>query len=122
MARAQLPALSVLNGTLVQLSDLEFPIAERLRPNDTAQSIPIVNYGFAIAKAIQWLGNRYLLAIPMNATRKHEKGKPTFGSQLPRELIRELISRTSLSPPLSSARTEVSAEPLKPYLPGSHSR
>ena len=31
---------------------------------DRSQSLPIVNYASAIAKAIEWLGDRYLLAKP----------------------------------------------------------
>ena len=31
---------------------------------DSSQSLPVVNYASAIAKAIEWLGDRYLLAKP----------------------------------------------------------
>jgi hypothetical protein len=36
------------------------------------QSPPSANYSSAIAKAVEWLGDRYLLARPINApTRPH---------------------------------------------------
>jgi hypothetical protein len=31
------------------------------------QSLPIANYSSAVARAIEWLGNGYLLAKPINA-------------------------------------------------------
>jgi hypothetical protein len=31
------------------------------------QSIPVKNYSSAIAKAVEWLGDRYLLAKPINS-------------------------------------------------------
>jgi hypothetical protein len=31
------------------------------------RSLPISNYGSAIARAVEWLGDRYLLAKPINA-------------------------------------------------------
>jgi hypothetical protein len=36
------------------------------------RSLPVANYSPAIAKAVDWLGNRYLLAQPINASRKHQ--------------------------------------------------
>jgi hypothetical protein len=33
------------------------------------QALPVANYSFAIARALEWLGDRYLLARPMNASR-----------------------------------------------------
>lgn len=38
--------------------------------NQTLQSLPVANYGPAIAKAVEWLGRRYLLAKPINARRE----------------------------------------------------
>jgi hypothetical protein len=32
------------------------------------QSLPVANYNPAIARAVEWLGGRYLLAKPINAT------------------------------------------------------
>jgi hypothetical protein len=37
--------------------------------NHSLQPMPVVNYSSAIARAVQWLGNRYLLAKPVNAGR-----------------------------------------------------
>jgi hypothetical protein len=33
------------------------------------QSLPVANYSPAIARAVKWLGDRYLLAKPINAGR-----------------------------------------------------
>jgi hypothetical protein len=33
------------------------------------ESMPVANYSSAIARAVEWLGDRYLLARPMNAPR-----------------------------------------------------
>jgi hypothetical protein len=35
--------------------------------NQTLQSLPVANYSPSIARAIEWLGDRYLLAKPINA-------------------------------------------------------
>lgn len=36
---------------------------------DTIRSLPVANYSPAIARAVDWLGDRYLLAKPINAPR-----------------------------------------------------
>jgi hypothetical protein len=36
---------------------------------DTPRSLPVANYSPAIARALDWLGDRYLLAQPINAPR-----------------------------------------------------
>jgi len=33
----------------------------------TAPSLPVSNYSSAIARAVEWLGDRYLLATPVNS-------------------------------------------------------
>jgi hypothetical protein len=33
----------------------------------TRQRLPVSNYGSAVARALEWLGDRYLLAKPINA-------------------------------------------------------
>jgi hypothetical protein len=38
------------------------------RQRHESQSLPLANYSSAIAKAVEWLGDRYLLAKPINAT------------------------------------------------------
>src|SRR5580704_4296938 len=40
--------------------------------NPPLQSLPVANYSSAIARAVEWLGDRYLLATPLNAT--HSRG------------------------------------------------
>jgi hypothetical protein len=35
-------------------------------------SLPVANYSSAIATAVQWLGDRYLLAKPINAAPSRE--------------------------------------------------
>lgn len=35
--------------------------------NQTRNSPPVTNYSPAIARAVEWLGDRYLLAKPINA-------------------------------------------------------
>ena len=37
--------------------------------SDKPQALPIANYDPAIARAVRWLGDRYLLASPINAPR-----------------------------------------------------
>jgi hypothetical protein len=37
---------------------------------DRPQSLPVANYSPAIARAVAWLGDRYLLAKPINAARR----------------------------------------------------
>jgi hypothetical protein len=36
----------------------------RLRP------LPVANYGSALARALEWLGDRYLLAKPINSANR----------------------------------------------------
>jgi hypothetical protein len=43
---------------------------------DKPRSLPVANYGPAIARAVEWLGDRYLLAKPVNAARGH--GAPGY--------------------------------------------
>jgi hypothetical protein len=35
--------------------------------NESGRSLPVANYSSAIARAVDWLGDRYLLAKPINA-------------------------------------------------------
>jgi hypothetical protein len=47
------------------------------------QSAPISNYGAAVARAVEWLGDRYLLAKPINAhARPSQRADQTPASQL----------------------------------------
>jgi len=38
---------------------------------DRPPSLPVANYSPAIARAVAWLGDRYLLAQPINAARRN---------------------------------------------------
>jgi len=38
------------------------------KANHRLESLPTVNYSSAIARAVAWLGDRYLLAKPINAS------------------------------------------------------
>jgi len=38
--------------------------------------LPAADYSFAIARAREWLGDRYLLARPMNAARRRSADGP----------------------------------------------
>jgi hypothetical protein len=37
------------------------------RQNDSLEPLPMANYSSAVARAVEWLGDRYLLAKPINA-------------------------------------------------------
>jgi hypothetical protein len=67
MPPAKIPTLIVSNDARTPLSVLEVPVV------DSPQSLPVVNYAFAIAKAVEWMGDRYLLAIPANATLRRQQ-------------------------------------------------
>jgi hypothetical protein len=41
------------------------------KPNRPPQPLPVANYSSAIARAVEWLGDRYLLAKPINVGRGH---------------------------------------------------
>jgi len=38
----------------------------RDKQDPTLQGVPLANYGSAVARALEWLGDRYLLAKPIN--------------------------------------------------------
>jgi len=38
------------------------------KANPGLESLPTANYSSAVARAVAWLGDRYLLAKPINAT------------------------------------------------------
>jgi hypothetical protein len=43
------------------------------------QSLPVANYSVSIARAVEWLGDRYLLARPMNSSRSRgASGRAVF--------------------------------------------
>jgi hypothetical protein len=40
------------------------------------KSLPMANYSSAIARAVEWLGDRYLLAKPINGSAHRGDAKP----------------------------------------------
>jgi hypothetical protein len=38
------------------------------KQDHTVPSLPVSNYTSAVARAVEWLGDRYLLAKPVNTT------------------------------------------------------
>jgi hypothetical protein len=59
---------------------------KRTRPS---QSLPVANYSSAIARALEWLGDRYLLAKPINAapireSRAFARSRPVVDESLSR--------------------------------------
>jgi hypothetical protein len=50
--------------------------------NPKVEPLPTANYSSAIAKAVEWLGDRYLLAKPINAA--PNRAAPPAGRDSPR--------------------------------------
>jgi hypothetical protein len=55
---------------------------------ETSPSLPVANYSPAVARAVAWLGDRYLLAQPINAARRSQStaAKPRTGTRDPSQL------------------------------------
>lgn len=49
------------------------------RMHRTQRSLPVHDYSFAVRRAVSWLGDRYLLAVPINAPRRSPSEGPYFG-------------------------------------------
>jgi hypothetical protein len=47
----------------------------------TLRSPPVSNYSSAIARAVEWLGDRYLLAKPINVNPRHHRPSAATESQ-----------------------------------------
>jgi hypothetical protein len=58
------------------------------KPVHQPHPLPVENYSRAIASAIEWLGDRYLLARPINPRHGHESER-NRSYQLPRDEIVE---------------------------------
>jgi hypothetical protein len=62
---------------------------DRLEP--AQQPLPVSNYASAVARAVEWLGDRYLLARPINAGMRPSRyatqwvGRGDWGSARARE-------------------------------------
>jgi hypothetical protein len=50
------------------------------QPNHSLDLEPTANYSSAIAKAVEWLGDRYLLAKPINAVPNRAISPPARNS------------------------------------------
>jgi hypothetical protein len=61
--------------------------------NHTPQSLPVANYSSAIAKAVEWLGDRYLLAQPINAVPSRESEQVAHPSPNPWQSTTSLQER-----------------------------
>jgi hypothetical protein len=61
------------NGEFIDQRQILGSRSKRVTNNrtDTVPSLPVANYSPAIARALDWLGDRYLLAKPINAPRAH---------------------------------------------------
>lgn len=55
--------------------------------DSTHLRLPVSNYGSAVARALEWLGDRYLLAKPINASTRRRA--PTAATGKPQERVRE---------------------------------
>jgi hypothetical protein len=44
--------------------------------NEPLKSLPVENYATAIARALEWLGDRYLLAKPINSAHRLGVDRP----------------------------------------------
>lgn len=49
--------------------------------NRETPSLPVANYSPAISQAVEWLGDRYLLANPVNVVPRRKVTKPVGLSQ-----------------------------------------
>ena len=47
------------------------------KQHHTVPSLPVSNYSSAIARAVAWLGDRYLLATPINTTLPRRQSSAT---------------------------------------------
>jgi hypothetical protein len=63
------------------------------KPGHRPQLLPVENYSRAIASAIEWLGDRYLLARPINLRHGHESERDRSY-----QLRRDGIIATSIVP------------------------
>jgi hypothetical protein len=64
-----------------------------IKRNQRPQSLPIANYSSAIAEAVKWLGDRYLLAQPINAVASREAAKVAQTAPYPWQSITSFQER-----------------------------
>jgi hypothetical protein len=48
--------------------------------NQPRKSLPVANYSSALAKAVEWLGDRYVLAIPIKSPHRSGVDQTALGS------------------------------------------
>jgi hypothetical protein len=72
--------------------------------NQTPQPLPVANYSSAIAEAVKWLGDRYLLAQPINAVASRQAAQAVHTTAYPwqsmtsfQERYRNRLRRSRLS-------------------------
>jgi hypothetical protein len=73
MPRIAMPAPLALEDTRMPPSTVSIRRTRLDTLNDGPRSLPVVNYAPAIAKAVEWLGDRDLLVTPTNATHTCEQ-------------------------------------------------
>ena len=59
-----------------------------VRESDRSLSLPLVNYASAIAKAIEWLGDRYLLAKPKELVQLSRSKRGSRNESVPNRHVR----------------------------------
>jgi len=69
-----------LRSSDVAMCSRSFRRAHDRKPNRRLKSLPVANYSAALAKAVEWLGDRYLLAIPINSAHRSRVDQPALGS------------------------------------------
>jgi hypothetical protein len=47
--------------------------------NHPRKSLPVANYSSALAKAVEWLGDRYVLAIPISSAHRSGVDQAALG-------------------------------------------
>jgi len=65
------------------------------KPNHPPQSLPEANYGAAIARAVEWLGDRYLLAKPINSKQSRIGGDRALFNVLSHSSSKSFASMSS---------------------------
>jgi hypothetical protein len=61
--------------------------------NQRPQSLPVANYSSAIAEAVKWLGDRYLLAQPINALASRQVAEAAHTAPYPWQSITSIQER-----------------------------
>jgi hypothetical protein len=104
MPRTETPAPLAFEDTRIPPSTVSIRRTRLDTLNDGPRSLPVVNYASAIAKAVEWLGDRYLLATVLGVTQARvsdlKRGKFERFSM---DLLVRLAARAGLKPKLKLA-------------------